>query len=72
MDGITRDEEFGLEFLDQFQDKLLFGTDHCRRITEDPEAPIVDFMQRARDEKLLSQNAWDKIASGNAIRLLRL
>ena len=70
--GITRDEQFGLEFLDQFQDKLMFGTDHCSRYINNPEAPIVDFMQRVREEKLLSEEACDKMASGNAIRLMDL
>jgi len=70
--AITRDERFGLEFLDQFQDKLLFGTDHCERMVFNPNAPLVDFMQKAREERWLSEEAWSKIASGNAIRLLNL
>ncbi len=70
--GITRDEQFGLEFLDQFQDKLMFGTDHCSRYIHNPEAPIVDLMKRVREEKLLSEEVCEKIASGNAIRLMGL
>ena len=70
--AITRDGTFGLEFLDQFQDKLLFGTDHCERMVFNPAAPIVDFMKKVRTEKRLSPEAWDKIASQNAIRLMGL
>jgi len=70
--GITRDEKFGLEFLDRFQDKLMFGTDHCSRMVFEPNAPIVDYMKRVREERLLSEEAWEKIASGNAIRLMGL
>jgi len=70
--GITRDEQFGLEFLDRFQDKLMFGTDHCARYINNPDAPIVEFIKRVRDDKLLSEEACDKLASGNAIRLMGL
>ena len=70
--AVTRDERFGLEFLDRFQDKLLFGTDHCERMVFNPNAPIVDYMKRIREEKLLSEEAWEKIASENAIRLMNL
>jgi len=70
--GVTRDEKFGLEFLDQFQDKLMFGTDSCSRYAKGAEAEIVDLMKRLREEQLLSEEACEKIASGNAIRLMDL
>ncbi|MFH1740190.1 MAG: hypothetical protein ABIH23_14370, partial [bacterium] len=54
--ALTRDTAFGLEFLDRFQDKLLFGTDHCLPYFDDPNAPIVDFMRRLRKTRNLSED----------------
>jgi uncharacterized protein len=70
--AISRDLSFTLEFFDQFQDKLLFGTDSCQRMNDTPTCPNVDFMNKLRNEKLIAEAAWAKIASGNAIRLLGL
>jgi len=70
--ALTRDLKFGLEFLERFQDKLMFGTDSCNRITETPTSPNVELMTRLREERLISEVAWNKIARENAIRLYRL
>ena len=70
--AMTRDLTFSLEFLDQFQDKLMFGTDHCSRLDAAPDCPNVQFMNKLRDETLIPQTAWTKIASANAVRLLGL
>lgn len=70
--AITRDEGFGLEFLDEFQNKLMFGTDSCARLNHEPESPNVELMRRLRDEKLVSEDAWKKLASENAVRLYGL
>ena len=64
--------DLGLEFVDRFQDKLMFGTDACQRMTERPDSPNVEFLNKLRDEKLISAEAWTKIASGNATRLMGL
>lgn len=70
--AITRDEAFGIAFLERFQDKLMFGTDSCRRYVRQPELPNVDLMTKLKRERLISETAWEKIASGNAIRLMGL
>ena len=70
--AITRDEAFGLTFLERFQDKLMFGTDSCRRFVRQPELPNVDLMTKLKQDHLISDAAWAKIASGNAIRLMGL
>lgn len=70
--GITRDEKFGIEFLDEFQDKLMFGTDSCARLNHVPDSPNVDLMRRLKEQKLISEDAWNKIAHENAIRLYDL
>ena len=70
--AVTRDPAFGLEFLDRFQDKLLFGTDVLRHDQTERDVPIVGFFRRLRNEGPLSEAAWRKIAADNAIRLLKL
>jgi predicted TIM-barrel fold metal-dependent hydrolase len=68
--GLTRDPAFGLEFLDEFQDKLLFGTDSCRRSDISQTAPIVAFFQDLRQTRQLPEEAIEKIAWKNSVRLL--
>jgi predicted TIM-barrel fold metal-dependent hydrolase len=70
--AISRDPAFGLEFLDEFQDKLLFGTDSCSRSDVNRLAPIVGFFQDARKNKKLSKPALEKMGWKNAKRLLKL
>jgi len=70
--AVTRDIEFGLSFLEEFQDRLLFGTDSCQRITETPRCPIVEFMGKMQEEGSISEKAWDKIAWQNAVKLYKL
>ncbi len=68
--ALTRDRDYGIRFLEEFQDQVLFATDvtSCR-----PEARTdhLGLLQRLRDEGSLSQEAYDKITGGNALRLLR-
>ena len=65
LNALTRDPGFGKRFLDDFQDKLLFGTDLCRH---SQEVPIVAFLR----DSGLSTEAYHKIARGNAESLLGL
>jgi hypothetical protein len=68
--GLSRDPEFGIAFLDEFQDKIMFGTDSCRRSDVHEPVPIVTFFHGLQEEKKLSDEAWEKIAWKNAVRLL--
>jgi len=70
--ALNRDSAFGLEFLDRFQDKLLFGTDVLRHDQTEREVPIVGYFRWLRDEGRLPREAYEKIARGNAVRLLKL
>lgn len=67
--ALTREPEFGLGFLDRFQDKLMFGTDVVKR---DQDSPIVDYLKRIHEGKKISEQAYLKITRGNAARLLGL
>jgi predicted TIM-barrel fold metal-dependent hydrolase len=67
--AISRDLDFGLSFLEEFQDRLYFATD-IAHMTQD--LPIVRFFERLASEALLPAQALDKIRWQNANRLLGL
>ena len=67
--AISRDPEFGYGFMEEFQERLFFGTD----IANVPQKlPIVDYFKTLKAEKLISDDAYEKIAWRNANRLLDL
>jgi len=67
--AISRDPEFGYGFMEEFQDRLFFGTD----IANVPqELPIVDYFRKLKAERLISEEAHAKITWKNANRLLGL
>jgi len=67
--AISRDPEFGYRFLEEFQDRLCFGTDMAN---VPQKLPIVDYFRDLRQRRLISLEAWEKITWRNASRILRL
>ena len=67
--AISRDPEFGYGFMEEFQDKLYWGTDLAN---VPQELPIVDYFKKLKAEKLISEDAYEKITWRNANRLLGL
>ena len=67
--ALSRDREYAIKFLNEFQDKLMFGTDIC---VPDTPTPLVDFMLDLRDSGDISEEVFNKVAKGNAIRILEL
>ena len=65
--AFARDEEYGPRFMTEFQDRLFFGTDLC---SLGMAVPLPELMIRWRDEGKISQEVFEKIARGNAKRLL--
>lgn len=67
--AITRDEAFGLSFLERWQDRLLFATDatNCRNTP-----PLADFLDRSVASGKLSRTAYQKICRDNAMRLFAI
>jgi hypothetical protein len=63
--ALTRDPEFGLRFLEQYADRLLFGTDI---LAANQELPIINFIKTAQ----LSHKAYQAITETNAKKLLHL
>lgn len=70
--AFTRDPAFGLEFLEEFQDKLIFGTDSCLRSDTTLLWKGVAFFRDLRAGKKLPESALAKIEWQNCVRLLKL
>lgn len=70
--ALTRDIKFTLRFIEEFQDRILFGTDSCLRSDVDTVYPNVLFINRLREERLVTQEVIEKIEYKNCIRLLQL
>jgi hypothetical protein len=67
--ALARDEEHAARFLDEFQDRLLFGTDIA---APDTPTPLVDLLLRLREEDRISEQVFRKVARDNAIKLFQL
>ena len=67
--ALARDVDYAVGFLAEFQDRLCFGTDICG---PDTPTPLVDFLLGLREEGRISRTVFEKIARGNAERLLGL
>ena len=62
-----RDEEFGLQFLEEFQDRLMFGTD---MVNTDMVFPLGEWLDRQYQEGKLSAQAYRKICFENAKKII--
>lgn len=67
--AISRDGQFGYEFLEEFQDKLFFGTDIC---SFNERNGLLDYMRNAVNKGKISQGAFDKICFENAENILKI
>ena len=67
--ALARDEAYAASFLEEFQDRLLFGTDIC---AADQPAPLGSFLRGLRDAEKISEEVLRKVARENAIHLLDL
>jgi len=67
--AIARDEENGIDFLNAFQDKMLFGCDFCA-VTDVRE--LAGWLDNKYLEGALSEDVYLKICRENAIRILKL
>ncbi len=70
--ALTRDRAFGLEFLDEFQDKLMFGTDSCVRSDVTGVWRTVALIRELKASNSLSAEALEKLNWRNCARLLKL
>ena len=68
--ALARDEEYAVKFLNEFQDRLFFGTDIC--CPDNLATPLVDFLLGLRSSGKISETVFQKVARENAIRVLGL
>ncbi len=70
--GILKyDEDFAVDFLVEFQDKLMFGTDCCNN-TCDANFEIKLWFDHLHESGKLPTDAWKKICRNNAIEFFDL
>lgn len=65
--ALIRDEEYALEFLDKFQDKLMFGTDICNT---DFIYPLSSYLDSLLHQLKISEEIYTKVCHTNACKLL--
>ncbi|MHB0936456.1 MAG: amidohydrolase family protein [Armatimonadota bacterium] len=70
--AMTRDPRFGLEFMDEFQDKVMFGTDSCLRSDINRIYPPVALQRDLVENRKLPEDVLEKIRWQNVTRLLKL
>ncbi len=71
--AIMRDPEFGYTFIEEFQDRLFYGTDICdpRNITN-PMLKLSSWLDEAALYGHISKTAYEKVCRENAVRLLKI
>ena len=67
--ALARDVDNAIHFLNEFQDRLCFGTDICYA---DQDLPLAGFLIDLKKSGKLSEEAFEKIARGNIKRLLNI
>ena len=74
LNAMTRDPAFAYEFIEEFQDRLFYGTDICQPSNRKISMffGLRDFLNEALAEKHISKDAYEKITHLNAERLLGL
>ena len=71
--AVSRDPEFGFQFLTEFQDRLCFGTDVCAPHNRDDVLVwLAAFLRESLAAGKIGQEVFDKITRLNAARLLGL
>jgi len=67
--GLTRDPEFGWQFMAEFSDRILFGTDICDPTNDHMHAA---YLRQSFADGHISEETFEKISWQNANRLLKL
>jgi len=68
--ALTRDPEYGIRFLNEFADKLLFGTDVCFG-DDEGRMPHLEYLNERLASGDISQEVYDKITHRNALKVLK-
>lgn len=69
--ALTRDPKYAVEFINEFQDRLMFGLDICS--PPSMEMPkLMKFLLELRGNGSISETVLNKVAFENAVRLLNI
>ncbi len=69
--ALTRDEDYAVQFLNEFQDRLMFGIDICCAPNDEQHTGLIVFLKKLLAEGKISQTVFNKVARENALRLLK-
>ncbi|MBE6381347.1 MAG: hypothetical protein E7047_10515 [Lentisphaerae bacterium] len=67
--ALARDVDYAVHFLNEFQDRLCFGTDICYA---KQNLPLAGFLIDLKKSGRISEDVFEKIARGNIKRLLNI
>jgi len=67
--ALKRDPDYAVQFIHEFEDRLMFGTDIC---PPDSLLPLGDFLLELKNSEKISEKTFQKVARENAIRILNL
>ncbi len=68
--ALNRDHEFAVRFLNEFQDRLVFGLDICNPPGIEPP-PLALLLRKFQEEGKISEEVFNKVARLNAEKLLK-
>ena len=69
--AISRDKDYGIKFMNEFQDRVIYGTDVCYGDMKG-RMPHLSYLRELLAGKLISQKVFNKIVGENAQRILNL
>lgn len=67
--ALSRDRDYGVRFLNEFQDRVLFGTDVCFGGPEG-RMPHLGYLRDLLREGTISREVFDKLTGANALKVL--
>ena len=69
INALIRDPQHAYDFIDEFQDQLVFGLDYCSPANDRPH---IQWFTKARDQGHISPDAYEKIMWKNVASILKL
>ncbi len=71
VNSMVRDPEFACAFMEEFQDRLCYGTDICSpNNMNDLRVMLPDYLEQWREKGMISQEICEKILYRNALKIL--
>lgn len=71
MNALRRDPDYAARFIEEFSDRLLYGCDICATFNRHP-FEFDEFLTQMRESGRISEENYEKLVRGNAVRLLGL